>query len=105
MNKTSIDGYTKLIDVGNQYSEDISLFYNMMSDCMSQAKQLSNELTVIKSSMSDILKVVEESTGNISCVTGDISDLSEDLSKNKVQSDENLVAMDILESEIGKFRI
>lgn len=105
LNEQTLYGYGQLIETGNQYSNDAENFYGVMDDCMKQANQLAMEIETIKQSMTGILLAVEESTRNIESVTESVTDLSDDLYKNKEQSESNLKATDNLENEVHKFII
>lgn len=105
LNEQTLYGYGQLIETGKQYSSDAENFYGVMDDCMKQANQLAREIDTIKQSMSGILLAVEESTKNIESVTSNVGDLSEDLYKNKEQSENNLEATGNLEHEVNKFVI
>lgn len=105
MNEQTIKGYEQLIETGRQYSDDAKNFFQMMDSCLTQAKHLASELSVIKESMSGILYAVEDGNKSIESVTGSVGDLSEDLHKNKEQAESNLEATANLRSEVQKFII
>lgn len=105
LNEQTLYGYGQLIDTGSQYSEDAENFYNVMDNCMKRADQLASEIDTIKQAMSGILVAMEESAKNIENVNDNVSSLSDDLMKNKEQSESNLEATGNLEREVHKFII
>lgn len=105
MNEQTLSGYGQLIETGRQYSDDARSFFQMMENCLGQARHLASELSVIKDSMSGILCAVDDGNKSIESVTDSVSDLAEDLHQNKDQADTNLEATANLEAEVAKFII
>lgn len=105
LNEETMYGYNQLIATGNQYSQDADKFHQVMEDCMNRAGQLTSEIDAMKQSMAGILGAMEESAKNIESVNENVSSLSEDLHRNKEQSESNLEATDILDREVHKFII
>ncbi len=105
LNEQTIFGYDRLIETGSNYSRDAENFHGVMGDCMTKANQLEGEIEAIKQSMAGILQAMEESAQNVERINSNVNDLSNDLLKNKEQSESNLEATDNLEREVKKFII
>lgn len=105
LNEQTMYGYGQLIETGRKYRDDAESFNQIMNGCMEQADRLSREIAAMKQSMTGILGAVEESAENIDSVTAGVSGLSEELHKNKEQSESNLEATHNLENEVNKFVI
>lgn len=105
LNEQTMYGFNRLIETGNQYSNDAASFYTVMDKCMQKSSQLATEIDTIRSAMSGILNAMEDSAKSIDSVNNNVSSLSEDLHQNKEQSESNLEATDNLEREVHKFII
>ena len=105
LNEVSIKGYDLVMNVSNDYSENISNMSGTLSDFADQAAKLSEELDSIKESIESITTAIDESSKGITNVAETSTTLTRSVESVTNQVNENLNIAGKLDTEVGKFKL
>ena len=105
MNQIAVECYERLVNVGEDYSNDSTKINQMMQRFQNQANQLQENMDNISRSVTEVNGAVEESTKGIYSVSGMAGSISENVSDIEHQADANLTISNKLRFEVNKFTI
>lgn len=105
MDETVLDGYSKLVETGEDYRSAAIYINKMMEEFAQSAQELETSIDRIKESTGDINVAVEESAKGITNVAQASTDLSQGMGRILNEADDNGKIADDLLEEVGKFRL
>lgn len=105
MDETVLDGYSKLVETGEDYRSAAIYINKMMEEFAQSAQELETSIDRIKESTGDINVAVEESAKGITNVAQASTDLSQGMGRILNEADDNGKIADELLEEVGKFRL
>lgn len=105
MDEAVMDGYSKLVQTGENYRDAAAYINAMMNQFTSSAQELQANMDSIKEASSSINIAVEESANGITVVAERASDLSMNVADLREETDANMNIANDLIVEVGKFTL
>jgi len=99
------DGYSKLVETGEDYRNVAISINKMMVEFTDSAKQLEDTMNHIKQAAADVNLAVEESAKGVTNVAEMSSDLTESISNVCTEADDNKNVASLLIEEVNKFKL
>ena len=94
--------YDKLVDVGNQYSEDATSFENILRDLARNADEVSGMIQRVSQLVTDIARSIQDSSDGINTVassandlTGYVTQIGDEMNKTEHSADELMQGIDM----------
>ncbi len=105
MEEAVSDGYSKLVETGEQY-RDVAIYINdMMEDFAGSAQDLENNIDFIKEAASNVNVAVEECAKGVADVAETTADMTQSMGDVRSETSANTKIADELLGEVGKFKL
>lgn len=105
MNETAMSGYSKLLDTSGSYRSDVGDMNDMMKTFASESEYIKSSIDKIKDAISAINIAVSESAKGVTNVTEVSVDLTESIKDIGTESESNMLIVEQLNAEVGKFKL
>lgn len=105
MEETALVGYSKLLDLSEDYHDNVGDIYQVMYDFAHTASNLQKSMNDIKDAVTAVNSVMEESARGVAGTSETTVELSISVGDVESQTSENQRIAELLESEVKKFKI
>ena len=105
MDETVLDGYSKLVETGENYRSAAVYINQMMEEFARSAQSLESNIDRIKESAGNVNVAVEESAKGVANVAQASSDITQSMGDILKEAEDNMQIADELLGEVGKFKL
>lgn len=105
MDETVLDGYSKLVETGENYRSAAVYINRMMEEFAQSAQSLETNIDRIKESAGNVNIAVEESANGVTNVAQASSDIAQSMGDILKETENNMQIADGLLAEVGKFKL
>lgn len=105
LNEITMAGYEKLMNTSENYRMDVEDMYARMKRFDDETNQLRSNMNRIKESVNAVSVAVEDSTQGVTSTAEISAELDERVSEINEEANENRDIADILNSEVGRFKL
>ncbi len=105
MDEAVADGYTKLVETGENYRDAAVYINGMIEDFANSAQELETNIDYIREAASNVNIAVEECAKGVTGVAETASDMTQSMGDVRDEAEDNTRIADELLIEVGKFKL